>query len=163
LRALLALVEDRDDGIDLGHGLIARDMGRQRLHQGLPQVGGVAVRGQQIGQRREMRDDLVGLLLDLPHALEIAERTGVILDPCPEQRGDGGLQERRQALQGLDLDDAPGFDPVDRRPRDPEALGDVLGLQPAAQAVGFQPLTDFLEPDCHRADPICRIDLNLRF
>ena len=98
-----------------------------------------------------MRDDLFGLLLDLPHPLEIADGVGVVFDAEAEQRADGSFQHAGEPIERLDLDDLAGLDPVDRGTRHPEPFGDLFGCEPAAHPVGAQPFTDFGKAVAYRA------------
>ena len=87
-----------------------------------------------------MRDDLFGLLLDLPHPFEIADGVGVVFDAKAEQGADGGFEHAGEPIERLDLDDLAGLDPVDRGARHPEAFGDLLRREdraPSGRHVAF--------------------------
>ena len=101
-----------------------------------------------------MRDDLVGGLFDLPHALEIAHRIGVVFDADAEQRGERGIKLRGQSLQRLDLYDLSAFDPIDRGARNTELFGDVVGGMPAFDPIGFEAAADIAEPRCRAPFPL---------
>src|ERR1700749_3996094 len=106
----------------------------------------IVVGGEEIRNRREKHRDLVGIFLDLPYALEIADRIRMIFDADTEQRGERGTELRGQSVQCPDFYDFAAFDPINSGARDAELLGDFIGGQRALDAVGFETAADVAEP-----------------
>ena len=131
----------------IGHRL--GDVLRQHLLQGGLEI----IRCQQEGDRARENDDLLGGLLDLPHALEIADRRGDVFDADAEQGRGRDPEQLRELGERVDLRQLAALEPVERRTRDPDLPGDLVRAQPRAHAKGLEPLADLLVAERHRSSP----------
>ena len=117
---------------------------REWPDQGLSQIRRVGIGREQIGQRRKVRDDLIGKLLELPHPLEIGDRARIVFNADAEQRC-ADISARGQPFECLDLHHVASLDAINSRTADAEFLGDVVGGQAAAQAVSPEAIADLVE------------------
>ena len=144
----LALAQHVHQLVDLHQCALAqRDAFRHRLAQYVAERAIEAVGGQHVGDRPGEHDDVLGRLLDLAHALEIADRGGDIFDADAEQRRHRHFQQLGEILQRLDLRHVALLDPVERGARNAELLRDLFRGQPGAEAEGLEPVADIVEAD----------------
>ena len=92
---------------------------------------------------------MLGGFLDLPHALEIAYRRGNVFDADPQQGRHRDREQLGEFFQRLDLGEFTLLEPVKRRARNTEAVGDLVGTQPGAETKGFEAVADIVEANGH--------------
>src|SRR5215831_7779772 len=83
-------------------------------------------------------------LLDLPHALEITDGRWNVFDPDAKKAGNRYAKQLRETLQRLDLCEFALFEAVERGARYADLLGDFVCAQAGSEAIGLQPVTDFV-------------------
>jgi hypothetical protein len=86
------------------------------------------VRRDQVAERAEDLEYLVGGFLDLADTLHIADRLGVVFNADAEQRERRDFQQFGQAVDRVELDDLAFFIAVECRARDAEPGRDFLGF-----------------------------------
>src|SRR5262249_25878103 len=94
-------------------------------------------------------DDMLGGFLDLANALEIADGRGNVFDTDAEQRRDGDAEQLGQPLERVDLGELAALKAIERRARDADLLRDLVGAEPRAHAVGFEPMPDLVVAKSH--------------
>jgi len=92
---------------------------------------------------------VLGRLLDLPHALEIGDRRGDVLDADAEQRGHRDAKQLGELLQRLDLGEFALLEAVERGARNAEPARDLVGREPGAEAERLEPVADIVEAQGH--------------
>ena len=149
--AFLALAQHAHQLVDLRQRALAAFVAfRDVLAQHVRQRAVERVGGEQIRDRAGQHDDVLGGLLDLAHALEIGDRRGDVFDADAEQRRDRDAEQLGELFQRLDLGELALLEAVERGARNAEAVGDLVGGKPGAEAKRLQPVSDIVEADGHR-------------
>ena len=90
--------------------------------------------------RAGQHDDVLGGFLDLPHALEIADRRGDVFDADAQQRRHRDLEQLGELLQRLDLGDFAFFEAIERGARNAEPLAISSADRPEPRRKAFSRL-----------------------
>ena len=147
---LLALAQHRHQFADLlERALAVVELVGDVLAQHLFQRAVEGVGGEQIRDRPGQHDDVLGGLLDLPHALEIGDGGGDVLDADAEQRRHRHAEQLGEFFQRLDLGELALLEAVERGAGNAEAIGDLVGGQSGAQPERFEPIADVVEAQRH--------------
>ena len=148
----LALLQNAQNGPHIlkqtgAIGEFGRDaLDEQLLQHGL-EIGG----GEQEGNRPRQHDDMLRLFLDLPQPFEISHSRRDELDADAKKRGNGDAQQFGELVQRLDLGEFAALEAVERRARDADPPGDLIGAQPRGDAEGLQSVADFIIAKAHGA------------
>jgi hypothetical protein len=147
---LLALVQHRGNLVDLiERALAAGQAVGDAFAQDVAEGAVEGVGREQIGDWAREHDDVLGGLLDLPHALEIAHRRRDVFDADAEQGRHRHREQLRELLQRLDFRQLALLEAIERGARDPEPARDLVGAQPRSQAKGLEAVADIVEANGH--------------
>ncbi len=116
--AVLTLAQHSHQFVDLlERALAVVELVGNVLAQHLLERAIECVGGQEIGDRTCEHDDVLGGLLDLPHALEIGDGGGDVFDADAEQRRHRHAEQLGELFQRLDLGELAFFETVERGAR----------------------------------------------
>src|SRR5580658_4221333 len=92
-----------------------------------------------------MRDNLLRLLLELAHPVEVANGGRVVFDADAEQRRQRCPQFGSHLLERLDFDQSAALDAINRGTRDAELLGQFIGGLSPPDPVRLEAAADFAQ------------------